>query len=163
MSDTALSLEKEPLQISTREGIYKVASATLVFRTSERLELQSITKEIAAFVEQAGVRDGIVQVASLHTTAGIMMNETQGALLQDMASLFEQIVPRSVYYKHNDPLLSDCERKNADSHLRAILTGLNISVPVADGRLKLGTWQNIVLAEFDGPGNRKIHVQVMGV
>lgn len=163
MSDTALSLEKEPLQISTREGIYKVASATLVFRTSERLELQSITKEIAAFVEQAGVRDGIVQVASLHTTAGIMMNETQGALLQDMASLFEQIVPRSVYYKHNDPLLSDCERKNADSHLRAILTGLNISVPVADGKLKLGTWQNIVLAEFDGPGNRKIHVQVMGV
>lgn len=163
MSDTALSVGKEPLQISTKEGIYRVAATTLVFRTSERLELQSITREIAAFIEQAGISDGLVQISSLHTTAGIMMNETQGALLQDMASLFEQIVPRSVYYKHNDPLLSDCERKNADAHLRALLTGLNVSVPVADGKLRLGTWQNIILAEFDGPGNRRIHVQAMGV
>jgi secondary thiamine-phosphate synthase enzyme len=163
MSDTALSLEKEPLQISTREGQYKVASTTLIIRTNERLELQSITKEIAAFVEQAGVRDGFVQVSSLHTTAGILMNETQGALLQDIASLFEQVVPRSVYYKHNDPLLSDCDRKNADAHLRAVITGLNVSVPVVDGRLRLGTWQNIILAEFDGPNNRRIHVQVLGV
>jgi len=163
MSDTALSLEKEPLQISTKEGTYKVVSTTLVFGTSERLELQSITKDVAAFVEQAGVRDGLVQVSSLHTTASILLNETQGALLQDIASLYEQIVPRSVYYKHNDPLLSDCDRKNADAHLRAVLTGLNISVPVVDGRLKLGTWQNIVLAEFDGPNSRKVHLQVMGI
>ena len=93
MSDTALSLEKEPLQISTKEGTYKVASTTLIIRTNERLELQSITKDIAAFIEQAGVRDGLVQVASLHTTAGVLLNETQGALLQDIAALFEQLVP----------------------------------------------------------------------
>ncbi|HWQ36433.1 MAG TPA: secondary thiamine-phosphate synthase enzyme YjbQ [Blastocatellia bacterium] len=163
MSDTALSVEKEPLQINTREGNYKVASTLLIFRTNERLELQSITKDIAAFIEQAGVRDGFVQVSSLHTTCGILMNETQGALLQDIASLFEQVVPRGVYYKHNDPLLSDCDRRNADSHLRAVITGLNVSVPVVDGRLRLGTWQNIILAEFDGPNNRKVHVQVMGI
>jgi secondary thiamine-phosphate synthase enzyme len=163
MSDTALSLEKEPLQITTRQGTYKVASTTLVFRTNERLELQSITRDIAEFISQAGVSDGIVQISSLHTTAGVLMNETQGALLQDTACMFEQLVPRGVYYKHNDPLLSDCERQNADAHLRAVITGLNLSVPVEKGRLKLGTWQNIILAEFDGPNNRKIHVQVMGI
>lgn len=163
MSDTALSLEKEPLQISTKEGTYKVASTTLIIRTNERLELQSITKDIAAFIEQAGVRDGLVQVASLHTTAGVLLNETQGALLQDIAALFEQLVPRGIYFKHNDPLLSDCDRRNADSHLRAVITGLNVSIPVADGKLKLGTWQNIILAEFDGPNNRRIHVQAMGI
>ncbi|MFN0121052.1 MAG: secondary thiamine-phosphate synthase enzyme YjbQ [Blastocatellia bacterium] len=163
MSDTAVSIEKQPLQLSKREGSYKVISSTIVFSTNERLELQSITRDVAAFVEQAGIRDGQVQIASLHTTAGILLNETQGALLQDMASMFEQLVPRGIYFKHNDPLLSDCDRKNADAHLRAVLTGLNITVPIVDGKMKLGTWQNIVLAEFDGPGARRIHLQAMGI
>jgi secondary thiamine-phosphate synthase enzyme len=163
MSNLALSaVEAEP-KIETKEGSYKVASATFVFKTTERVELKSITKEIAAFVEQTPIRDGVVQVSSLHTTAGLMINETQGALLSDITSMFEQIIPRSVYYKHNDPLLSDCDRKNADAHLRAIVVGHNLSIPVVDGKLKLGTWQNILLSEFDGPNNRKLHVQVMGI
>jgi len=140
-----------------------VASMTLVFETAEREELKSITREIASFVEGSPVHDGIVQISSLHTTAGLLLNETQGALLSDVSSMFEQLIPRGVYYKHNDPLLSDCDRKNADAHLRAAVLGLSLSIPVVDGQLKLGTWQNIILAEFDGPNHRKIHVQVMGV
>lgn len=161
MSNLALS----PLETrsETKEGTYKVTAKTMVFETTERLELKSITSEIAAFVSEAPVRDGIVQISSLHTTAGLILNETQGALLSDVSSLFEQLIPRGVYYKHNDPLLSDCDRKNADAHLRAVVVGLSLSVPIVDGNLKLGTWQNIVLAEFDGPNNRKIHVQVMGI
>jgi secondary thiamine-phosphate synthase enzyme len=91
------------------------------------------------------------------------MNETQGALLSDISCFFEQIVPRSIYYKHNDPMLSDCDRKNADAHLRAVVVGYSLSIPVIDGKLKLGTWQNVLLTEFDGPNNRKVHVQVMGI
>jgi secondary thiamine-phosphate synthase enzyme len=164
MSNVALSaVEQEPTQVSTKEGTYKVSSTTLSFATSERLELKSITADIAAVVEQSPVRDGFVQISSLHTTAGLLVNETQSALLSDVASLFEQLIPRGVYYKHNDPLLSDCDRKNADAHLRAVVAGLSLSVPVADGQLKLGTWQNIILAEFDGPNQRQIHVQVMGI
>ena len=164
MSKTALSaVEKEATQLTTKEGTYKVASTTLSFATDERLQLKSITKEIAALVEQSPVRDGFVQISSLHTTAGILVNETQGALLSDVASLFEQLIPRGVYYKHNDPLLSDCDRHNADAHLRAVVVGLSLSIPVVDGQLKLGTWQNIILAEFDGPNTRKVHVQVMGI
>src|SRR5437016_3949037 len=97
MSNAAfLAVEKEPTQINIKEGIYKIASTTLSFATSERLELKSITKDIAAFVEQSPVRDGFVQISSLHTTAGLLLNEIQDALLSDVASLFEQIVPRSV-------------------------------------------------------------------
>ena len=163
MSNMALSaVEKEP-QMITKEGTYKVSSITLSFATNERLELKSITKDIAAFVERSPVRDGFVQLSSLHTTAGLLLNETQGALLSDVASLFEQLIPRGVYYKHNDPLLSDCDRHNADAHLRAVVVGLSLSIPVVDGKLKLGTWQNIILTEFDGPNNRKVHVQVMGI
>lgn len=164
MTNTALSaVEQESSQISIKEGTYKVCATTLSFATNERLELKSITKEIAAFVEQSPVRDGFVQISSLHTTAGLLLNETQGALLSDVASLFEQIVPRGVYYKHNDPFHSDCDRKNADAHLRAVVVGLSLSIPVVDGKLKLGTWQNIILTEFDGPNHRQVHVQVMGI
>ncbi len=163
MSNLALSPLEKAAASETREGTYKVSSRTIVFETTERLELRSITSEIAAFLGETPVRDGIVQISSLHTTAGLLVNETQGALLSDISSLVEQLVPRGVYYKHNDPLLSDCDRKNADAHLRAVVVGLSLSVPVVDGKLKLGTWQNIVLAEFDGPNSRQIHVQVMGI
>jgi secondary thiamine-phosphate synthase enzyme len=163
MSNLALSAVETHPEIETKEGNYKIASTTFVIRTNERVELKSITGEIATFVEQVPVRDGIVHISSLHTTAGLIMNEVQGALLSDMANMFEQVIPRAVYYKHNDPLLSDCDRRNADAHLRAIVVGHSVSIPIIDGRLKLGTWQNVLLTEFDGPNKREVHVQVMGI
>ncbi|MDX2031261.1 MAG: secondary thiamine-phosphate synthase enzyme YjbQ [Blastocatellia bacterium] len=163
MSTVALSAVEAQPRIETREGTYKVASTTLVFSTSERVEIKTITREIMGFVEQTPIQDGVVQISSLHTTAGLALNETQEALLADMATMFEQVMPRGVYYKHNDPLHSDCDRKNADAHLRALVVGHSISIPIVDGKLKLGTWQNVLFTEFDGPNNRKVHIQVMGV
>jgi secondary thiamine-phosphate synthase enzyme len=163
MSNLALSAVETDPEIETKEGNYKIASTTLVIRTNERVELKSITREIAAFVEQSPIRDGIVHISSLHTTAGLMINEVQGALLSDMTSMFEQVIPSAVYYKHNDPLLSDCDRRNADAHLRAVVVGHSVSISIINGRLKLGTWQNVLLTEFDGPNNRKVHIQVMGI
>lgn len=163
MSNLALSAVETYPEIETKEGNYKIASTTLVIRTDERVELKSITSEIAAFVEQTPIRDGIVHISSMHTTAGLMMNEVQGALLSDMTNLFEQLIPSGVYYKHNDPLLSDCDRRNADAHLRTVVVGHTVSIPIIDGSLKVGTWQHVLLTEFDGPNNRKIHVQVMGI
>jgi len=163
MSNLALSAVETDPEIETKAGNYKIASTTLVIRTDDRVELKSITREIAAFVEQSPIRDGIVHISSLHTTAGLMMNEVQGALLSDMTNMFEHVIPSAVYYKHNDPLLSDCDRRNADAHLRAVVVGHSVSIPIIDGRLKLGIWQNVLFTEFDGPNNRKIHVQVMGI
>jgi secondary thiamine-phosphate synthase enzyme len=163
MSNLALSAVESQPKVDTKEGSYKVASTTIIFTTTERVELKSITKEVAAFVEQTPIRDGVVQISSLHTTAGLLVNETQGALLSDIGSFFEQVIPRGAYYKHNDPMLSDCDRKNADAHLRTLVVGHSLSIPVIDGKLKLGTWQNVLLTEFDGPNNRKVHIQVMGI
>ena len=163
MSKQALSAVEARQKVETKQGSYKVASTTLAFTTNQRVELKTITKEIATFVEETPIRDGIVHVSSLHTTAGLMMNETQDALLADLATMFEQVIPRNVYYKHNDPLHSDCDRKNADAHLRTVVVGHSISIPIVDGKLKLGTWQNVLLTEFDGPSDRKVHIQVMGI
>ncbi|MBK6798234.1 MAG: YjbQ family protein [Acidobacteria bacterium] len=165
MSKQAMSATKPEPQpaIQIKEGTYKVASTTLEIETDSRVELKEITDEIVAFVALTPIREGFVQISSLHTTAGLMLNEIQDALLADMVSMFEQVIPRTVYYKHNDPMFSECERRNADSHLRAIMLGHNITIPVEDGKLKLGTWQRVLFGEFDGPNSRKIHVQVMGV
>ena len=163
MKNLALSAVEARPRIETKEGTYKVASTTLIVTTDDRVELKTITQEIADFVAQTPVREGVVQISSLHTTAGIMLNETQDALLGDMKAMFEQVVPRGVYYKHNDPLFSDCDRRNADAHLRAIVVGPSLSIPIENGKMKLGTWQQVLFTEFDGPNNRKVHIQVMGI
>ncbi|NOT62244.1 MAG: YjbQ family protein [Acidobacteria bacterium] len=136
---------------------------TLQIATDERVQLKNLTTELAAFVERAAVRDGVLHVSSLHTTAGFVLNETQDALLADVKTLFEQIAPRNVYYQHNDGALSDCSRKNADAHLRALVVGHSLSIPVENGKLKLGQWQQVLFSEFDGPNQRKVHLQVMGI
>src|SRR5690349_807594 len=108
MKKLALSAVEAKPRIETKEGSYKVAFATLNLATKERVELRLITKEISDFVAQTPIREGVVHISALHTTAGIMLNETQDALLDDMKALFEQIAPSGVYYRHNDPALSDC-------------------------------------------------------
>lgn len=163
MKNLALSAVEARPRIETKEGTYKVASTTLIVTTDDRVELKTITQEIVDFVAQTPVREGVVQISSLHTTAGIMLNETQDALLGDMKAMFEQVVPRGVYYKHNDPLFSDCDRRNADAHLRAIVVGPSLSIPIENGKMKLGTWQQILFTEFDGPNHRNVHIQVMGI
>lgn len=163
MKNPALSVVEARTRIEVKEGSYKVASTTITLTTNDRVELKTITQEIADFVAQVPIREGMVQISSLHTTAGIMLNETQDALLGDMKAMFEQVIPRGVYYKHNDPLFSDCDRHNADAHLRAIVVGSNLSIPIENGKMKLGTWQQVLFTEFDGPNNRKVHIQVMGI
>lgn len=163
MKNLALSAVEAKPRIETKEGTYKIASTTLIITTNDRVELKTITEEVAEFVAQTPVRDGMVQISALHTTAGIMLNETQDALLGDMKAMFEQVIPRGVYYKHNDSLFSDCDRRNADAHLRAVVVGPNLSIPIENGKMKLGTWQQILFTEFDGPNNRRVHVQVMGI
>ena len=145
------------------EGMVKVYSKTILIKTSDRTELVNLTDEIRRMFEATGVVDGYIQVSSLHTTAGLFINEWQDALLVDIKSMLEQIVPRENYYKHNDPEHSDCDRHNADSHLRNVVLGHSLSVPVAEGKLVLGQGQSVILAEFDGPNERKVFIQVFGI
>ena len=68
----------------------------------------------------------------------------------------------SITWRHNDPRLSECDRKNAASHLRAMLLGHTLTLPVNNGSLALGNWQSVILAELDGPRERAVHIQVLG-
>jgi secondary thiamine-phosphate synthase enzyme len=136
---------------------------TLTYKTRERLELINITRDINEVIRKQGLRAGLVLVQTLHTTTAIFINEFQQALLDDMKSFLEKFVGRFDYWRHNDPRLSECSRQNADSHLRAMVLGHTLSVPVRHGELALGYWQSIIFAELDGPRDRALQVQVLGV
>ena len=151
------------LDCYTNEGTVRAFSKTTRVKTHERTDLVNLTDEIRAFVESTGVKDGYVQVSSLHTTAGLIINEWQDALLHDVKAMIERIVPQDVYYKHNDPEFSDCDRHNADSHLRIVVLGHSLSIPIAEANLVLGQWQSAILVEFDGPNERKVFMQVFGI
>jgi len=131
--------------------------------TNEKFELINMTDRINEIVSKSGVKDGIVHLQSLHTTAAVFINEWQDALLHDIGTVLEQFVGRDGNWRHDDPAYSDCERKNAASHLRGLILGSSVSLQVRNTKVLLGTWQSIILAELDGPRSRSVSVQVMGV
>ena len=144
-------------------GAYKVFNRVLDWITNDRTQLLNITERINEIVRKSGIRDGLVHLQSLHTTTAVFLNEWQDALVHDVKCFLEQVVQREQYYKHNDPEFSDCERKNADSHMRGMLMGQTLCLQVRNSAVLLGTWQSILLAEFDGPRSRSVSVQVQGI
>jgi secondary thiamine-phosphate synthase enzyme len=145
------------------QGGFKVFSKVVDWITNERVQLINITDRINEIVRKSGIRDGLVHLHSLHTTTAVFINEWQDALLDDMRSFLDGIVARDREWRHNDPRYSDCERRNADSHLRGMMLGQTLSLQVRNSALLLGTWQAVILAEFDGPRSRSMSVQVSGV
>jgi secondary thiamine-phosphate synthase enzyme len=148
---------------SASSGGYKVFNRIVDWITSERMQLLNITERINEIVRKSGIRDGLVHLQSLHTTSGVFLNEWQDALIHDVKRFLEQVADRDEYYRHNDPKYSDCERKNADSHMRGMLMGQTLCLQVRNASVLLGTWQSIIFAEFDGPRSRSLAVQVSGV
>ena len=149
--------------VASNLGNYKVSNRIIDWITNDRLQLLNITERINEIVRKSGIRDGLVHLQSLHTTSAVFLNEWQDALVHDVKGFLEQMVERDQYYRHNDPQHSDCERKNADSHLRGMLMGQTLCLQVRNATVLLGTWQSIILAEFDGPRSRSLSIQVSGI
>ena len=101
----------------------KVFNTSFTLSTEERCEVSDITKLIREAVQQFPVASGIALINTLHTTCALFINEFQSALVDDLKSLIERLVPERAGYRHDDPRYSDCERGNASSHLRAALLG----------------------------------------
>jgi secondary thiamine-phosphate synthase enzyme len=109
------------------------------------------------------IREGQVSLWSMHTTCALFINESQKALIEDITTFLEEVVARDHYYRHNDPQHSDCDRANADSHLRALLLGHSLTLQISGGEVVLGQWQRLLMAELDGPRTRTIRLQVIGI
>jgi secondary thiamine-phosphate synthase enzyme len=116
-----------------------------------------------AFVRRSGVKEGLLSLWSMHTTCAVFINESQEALEVDIKTFLETMVSRGAYYKHNDPAHSDCDRQNADSHLRAMMLGQSVTMQISGGELVVGQWQRVLCAELDGPRTRTVRAQVQGL
>ncbi|HXV59217.1 MAG TPA: secondary thiamine-phosphate synthase enzyme YjbQ [Vicinamibacteria bacterium] len=145
------------------EGNLKMFSRTLKVVTDSRVELYNVTDRIRDLVKSSGVKAGFLILSSLHTTTAVFINEFQAALMADVKHFLEKLAHRDSGYLHNCEDCSDCERKNADAHIRALVLGHNITLPIQEGKIPLGQWQSILFAELDGPRERSLTAQVIGV
>jgi len=161
VSVSAKTLEGGTTEIGS--GSCRVATAWIKIQTADRVELHNLTQQVQDFVRSSGVHTGQVIVASMHTTSAVFINEWQDALLFDIRQHIESTVTREGYYRHNDPKWSDCDRNNADSHLRALVLGTQVALPVAESEVVLGEFQSVIMGELDGPRERTILLQVMGI
>lgn len=126
---------------------------TLRIQTSRRTELKDVTREIEAAVRASGVRDGMCYLYVPHTTAGVIVNEGYDPdVARDMEAAFDRLVPDSPLFRHAEG--------NSDSHIKTALVGSSESIFIAGGRLRLGRWQKIFFAEFDGPRSRELHLKI---
>jgi secondary thiamine-phosphate synthase enzyme len=140
----------------------KIQAKTFKIETSQRVQIFDITQEVKGFLAESGVVNGMGVVSTLHTTTAVFVTETQDALWNDIEAFLQQLATDDAYYKHNDVRFSDCERKNAAAHLRAMVLGGSLTLQVEEGRLVLGQFQRIIFAELDGPRPRSLRMQFMG-
>ena len=137
---------------------------TISVVTREEMEFIDLTPALTALVQSLGIRDGVLTVQTRHTTTGVMINEHEPLLLNDLKAMFERLVPPGPY-EHDDferrtVNLTAEERVNGHAHCRAALLRSSESVPIVDGALTLGCWQRIFLVEFDGPRRREVAVAI---
>ena len=113
-----------------------------------------ITRKVAEIIRRSQVKQGICQVFVPHTTAGVTINENADPdVVDDLLSALNTMAP-ALRYRHGEG--------NSPAHLKSLLTGSSVMVPVEDGALRLGTWQGIYFCEYDGPRQRKVQIQIVG-
>ena len=133
--------------------------ATVEFATSGDMDVIDLSHEVAAFLAESDVNDGVLLLFTPGSTAGITTIEYESGCLSDLRRAMEQLAPRNAEYEHN----LRWGDGNGYSHVRAALLGPSLSVPIRDGRPDTGTWQQIVLCDFDNrPRRRKVTLQAMG-
>ena len=163
-SSTVTVREKPVEGVATATvGGLTIHGETFVIDTDQRVELVDLTNKVMEFVRRFNISEGLISIWSMHTTCTLLINEFQVALLSDIKRFLEQMVARDAEYMHNDPNHSDCDRMNADSHLRAMLLGHSLSLQISGGEVVLGQWQRILMAELVGPRARSLRVQIFGV
>ena len=137
-----------------------VKTEQLQVATQGDCHIINITDDVAAAVERSGIKDGTVTVFNVGSTAGITTTEFEPGLVNhDLAAAFEKLAPQNGRYLHEETWNDD----NGHSHVRATILGPSLTVPIVQGSMTLGTWQQIILIEFDTrPRERSVVCQIMG-
>jgi len=141
--------------------------STLRIATKRATDFIDLTDRVEALVAEANIRFGLVNVQVLHKTAAVIVNEHEPLLLTDFGNLLQNVAPCDAAYRHDDVTVREVnltvnERINGHAHCRALLLGSSVCLNVIDGRLQLGRWQRVFLAELDGPREREVVMFALG-
>ena len=135
----------------------KSKTSYLTFNTRKHREYVNITDEVAAVVAESGIAEGMVLVSAMHITAGVFVNDAESGLLADIDDWLEGLAPFRQDYRHHRT-----GETNGDSHLKNLLVHHQVIVPITDGAMDLGPWQQIYYAEFDGQRRKRLVIKAMG-
>jgi len=127
------------------------------FHTKKRRELINITRDVDEVLQKSGIQEGMILVSAMHITAGVFINDAESGLHRDIEESLQKLAPEGPDYYHHRT-----GEDNGDAHLKNLLIGHQVIVPVTKGRLDLGPWQQIFYAEFDGKRNKRMIIKAMG-
>lgn len=145
----------------------KIEHKTLELQTKEEFDFIDLTEEIKKFIEESQIKNGFLNIQTLHTTAPLFLNENEPLLLDDFKNHLVKLSPKDLNYHHNDfsrRTVNMCEDecKNGHSHCLALHFPSNLALNIINGKMQLGQWQSIFLVELDKPRPRKVQIQIMG-
>jgi secondary thiamine-phosphate synthase enzyme len=129
----------------------------LTFNTKKPREYLNITDDVAQVVSKSGVREGLCLVSAMHITAGVFVNDDEPGFRSDLTEMLERLAPEGFDYKHHET-----GETNGDAHLKNMLTGFQVVLPVTKGELDLGPWQQVFYAEFDGQRRKRLVIKIIG-
>jgi len=129
----------------------------LWFRTEKRRAYINITGEVEAALAESGIREGMVLVSAMHITAGVYVNDAEDGIIQDIDEMLERLAPRGPDYRHHRT-----GEDNGDAHLKSILVHHQVILPVTEGKLDLGPWQQVYYGEFDGCRKKRVIIKIIG-
>lgn len=135
----------------------KTHTAYLWFETRAKREYVNITLRISEIVTQSGIREGLALVSAMHITAGVYVNDAEDGLIRDIDEWLERLCPFRADYRHHAT-----GEDNGDSHLKNLLIGHQQVLPITDGKLDLGPWEQLFYAEFDGRRRKRVIVKLIG-
>jgi secondary thiamine-phosphate synthase enzyme len=135
----------------------KAHTKYLWFNTKQRREYVRITDDVQQFLEESGLKEGFILVSAMHITAGIYINDWENGLIKDIDQWLEKLAPENPDYQHHKT-----GEDNGDAHLKRILINHQVTVPITDGKLDLGPWEQIFYAEFDGQRKKRVILKALG-
>ncbi len=141
-----------------KEGKAKVYTKYLTFNTEKRRDLIRITDIVKQAVKESGIEEGLCLISSMHLTSSVIVQDDEEGLHEDIWQWLEKLAPFKPDYKHH--LTGE---DNGDAHLKNLLVHLQVCLPITNGKLDLGTWQEIFYAEFDGQRRKRVIIKILGI
>jgi len=127
------------------------------FNTQKKREYINITSDVETVVQKSGIREGMALVSAMHITAGVYINDAENGLIQDIDDWLEHLAPYKDDYRHHRT-----GETNGDAHLKNLLVHHEVIIPITNGQLDLGPWQQVYYAEFDGMRRKRLIIKAMG-